>query len=457
MVSKLDATRAAGKVFTQCLALPRQSNIVVFTDETTFSIASLLTECALELDLLPSMLCFSTQIQLNTGSNGLTSSVETLLDEAVAALVCLNGTSACLPFRDHVRQLALNAGCKVAHMPGITMDTLLLADADYMALSAQCELLALALAKGQELTIITKDNQGNKHILKVPLQSWQRLPIISDGIIQKNSWGNVPSGETYIAPPEGLSEGSIVIDGSLPDHPFAKDEIIILHFQAGRLVNWNPKESPSAQHLLQTQIDFARNRGDKNWNNLAEIGLGVNPLVKTLTGIPLLDEKKIGSLHVALGDNIDMGGQSSSQIHCDMVTISPTVLIDGKIIIDNGTIVIRAENWLEDHRTITVPDSWRSTTMIAATATEAHVGITGMLQRSWDTSSGRVCSVQVGNNSTSRLATNVYQTLESRGQPVTIEELASQELGLTLPEVLQLTHLLHQYELIKVLESCHLG
>ncbi|MBK8987332.1 MAG: aminopeptidase [Chloroflexi bacterium] len=441
---------AAKTVLAQCLALPPGAELVVFADETTINTASIIAEAAVNLELKPVVAYFTQQMQIELGDKGLFPGVESLLDDAVAALVCLNSTPHCLPFRDRARQSALNAGCKVAHMPGINQATLLLADIDYETLTAQCELLALALAKGQHMEIVTQDHKGEKHHLHLPLHAWRRLPIISDGIIQKDSWGNVPSGETYIAPPEGLAEGSIVINGSIPGYTIPPGEEIILRFHQGRLVRWTPAGSPAVQHLLNTQIEWARLQGDENWDNLAEVGLGANPRVQTLTGIPLLDEKKYGSIHIALGDNVDMGGQVASRIHCDMVALSPEVVVDGRVIIKDGAIVIREEEWREDHRAVQPTAMWQPDLSVACMATNVHIDEQGQLHRLWDTSSGRVCMVKVGSGETSRQAAAVYQVLKRRAQPMMIADLAMLKPNLDLTQLLQLTYLLQQYELIKI-------
>ncbi len=443
--------RAAKTVLTQCLTLTSGAEIVVFADETTIDTASIIAEVAVSLDVKPTVVFFTSRMQIALGENGLMAGIESLLEDSLATFVCLNSTPECLHFRDRARQMALNAGCKVAHMPGIDQATLLLADVNYGTLASQCELLALALAKGRELKIITKNHKGEDHLLRIPLDSWRRLPIISDGIIQKHSWGNVPSGETYIAPPEGLAEGSIVINGSIPGYTIPPGQEIILKFQEGRLVKWTPPESPATKHLLRTQIELAQSYGDENWANLAEIGLGANPRVQDLTGKPLLDEKKYGSIHIALGDNVDMGGQIASRIHCDMVALSPTVLVDGKVIIEKEAIVIREGEWREDHRAIKPAESWQTHLKVTCMATEIHIDEQGRLQRLWDTSSGRVCSVQVGTDETSRMAATVYSLLKRRGHvPITITELAAQRPELDLLQLLQLTYLLEQYELIKI-------
>ena len=447
---KSQTIRAAKTILTQCLALPSGAELVIFADEITVDTASIIAEVALNLELKPVIAYFTQQMQIDLNDKGLFPGIESLLDDAIAALICLNSTSHCLPFRDRARQSALNAGCKVAHMPGVNQATLLLADIDYETLTAQCELLALALAKGQHMEITTQDRMGRKHHLHLPLHAWRRLPIISDGIIQKDSWGNVPSGETYIAPPEGLAEGSIVINGSIPGYIIPPEQEITLYFQAGHLIKWTPSESPAVQHLLNTQIELARSEGDENWSNLAEIGLGANPRMQTLTGISLLDEKKYGSIHIALGDNVDMGGQIASRIHCDMVTLSPEVRIDGRAIIEKDAIVIREEDWREDYRTVQPTAVWQTHLSVTCMATNAHIDDQGRLHRLWDTSSGRVCSVRVGSNETSRHAAAVYQLLKRRGQPMTISDLSSLKSNLDLYQLLQLTYLLQQYELIKI-------
>lgn len=453
MEARGEVVSAANTVLTACLALPPGSEVLIIADETTLPTTNAFFMAAAQLELCPTLLYYPMQTQLALRTQGLKAHHSALLDQAVAALICLNGTPACLPFRDHVRQAALNAGCKVAHMPGITPETLILANVDYTQVTAYCELLALALAKGQQLTIVTHDTLSNEHRLTVPLDPWHRLPMISNSIIQKGSWGNIPPGETYIAPPEGQAYGSIVINGSLPGYVMGANEELILHFDKGRLVRWSPTSSPAAIHLLSTQIELARKANDPNWANLAEIGLGVNDRIQQLTGRPLLDEKKYGSLHIAIGDSTDMGGKVKAQIHCDMVVLSPTVMIDDKVIITRDEIIIAPEDWYEDHRQLAVPTWWLPTLPVICTAIEGQVDERLHLHRLWDTSAGKVCSVQVGIGHTSTAAGDVYRLLRDRGLPTRIGDLTTQLPTIDQAQLLQLTYLLQIYALIKVYQN----
>ncbi|MCB0171377.1 MAG: aminopeptidase [Anaerolineae bacterium] len=442
-------TQAIETIFSNCLSLPAGAEIIIFGDETTLETTTLLAEVAVSMGFHPILTYFTIQMQKTLGDNHLPHTLENILNDTTSTLICLNGSPDCLSFRDNLRQAALNLGAKVAHMPGISLNTLLLADVDYQTLTTECEMLALALAKGRKIEIISTDRSGNEYSLNVPLCPWVRLPIISDAVIQPGSWGNVPSGETYIAPIENAATGTIVINGSLPGYLIGQDDEIILRFEKGNLVEWRPTGSPAVQHLQQTQIEFAKSQGDQNWRNLAEIGFGVNPRVQKLTGNPLLDEKKYGTVHIAIGDNIDMGGDVQSQIHCDMVCLSPRVKIDNKSLLHDGRITLEDSDWREDYRKINAPKAWHIDINIKCTAADTRISDQGCLYRLWDTSAGRICSVPVGNNETTRILAGIYQFLQQKvDQPMPLRDLAKQKKEFSLEQILQLTYLLRQYGLV---------
>ena len=73
--------------------------------------------------------------------------------------------------------------------------------------------------------------------------------------------------------------------------------------------------------------------------NIAELGIGTNDQA-IVTGQILEDEKVMGTVHIALGNNVSMGGTCSVGIHLDGVILEPTVEIDGKLIMDCGLLLI---------------------------------------------------------------------------------------------------------------------
>jgi len=54
----------------------------------------------------------------------------------------------------------------------------------------------------------------------------------------------------------------------------------------------------------------------------------------------LEDEKVMGTIHIALGDNASMGGSVKVSSHLDGVILKPTVYFDEKIIMKNGKLII---------------------------------------------------------------------------------------------------------------------
>jgi hypothetical protein len=286
--------------------------------------------------------------------------------------------------------------------------------------------------------------------LVVDIGGWERLPVGSDGVINDGAWGNVPSGETYIAPLEGRGAGSVVINGSVPGLVVRDGDEITLFFDRGRLRRIEPESSPAARWLEETQFLGAQDRGDLNWSNLAEIGIGMNPAIERLTGNMLFDEKAAGTAHVALGSNTFMGGIVESMIHCDLVTVRPTVIIDGKSIMDRGRLCYVESDWHEDHSLVSLIGSpLHIGGHVARSGIQASGSSDGRLQRILRPAPGRVSSCFVGDNETSRLAHVLYALIPEDGDWLPIEVLATRG-RMESDRVRRVLHVLSSYDLIRV-------
>ncbi len=75
----------------------------------------------------------------------------------------------------------------------------------------------------------------------------------------------------------------------------------------------------------------------ENSSNLAEFGIGLNPLSRR-NGDFQEEKKARGNVHAALGDNIFYGGDIESAVHIDMVMYRPTVVFDERVIVADGEI-----------------------------------------------------------------------------------------------------------------------
>ena len=73
--------------------------------------------------------------------------------------------------------------------------------------------------------------------------------------------------------------------------------------------------------------------------NIAEVGIGTNHQAQ-IDGAILEDEKVLGTVHIALGNNSAMGGKVSVPIHLDGLIRSATLSVDDRILLENGILKI---------------------------------------------------------------------------------------------------------------------
>jgi aminopeptidase len=142
---------------------------------------------------------------------------------------------------------------------------------------------------------------------------------------------NLPDGEVATAPREDGVEGHITFPGSFW-FGGARITDLRLEFEAGEVVHAAAAEGAEFVDRVLAAPGARR---------VGELGIGTNPDVRTMTGDLLLDEKILGSVHIALGRSYPQcGGTNESAIHWDIVKdLRPSgrLEIDGEPLIDRGT------------------------------------------------------------------------------------------------------------------------
>jgi aminopeptidase len=224
----------------------------------------------------------------------------------------------------HARIAANKNGARGATMPGITVDVMARAlNVDHRRITVVTKKLAILLSKAKKALITT---ERGTHL---ELHLAKRRGYIDTGIIKKpKEFSNLPAGEAYIAPQEYKSKGIIVVDGSFAPVGLLKNPVV-LEINNGCLVKINGNRTLST---------IFKNYG-KRERILGELGIGTNPRAK-ITGNVLEDEKVLGSVHVAFGNNVGFGGNNTAKIHLDGVIKKPSVSLDGKLIIRKGKFLI---------------------------------------------------------------------------------------------------------------------
>lgn len=226
------------------------------------------------------------------------------------------------------RRNASASGVRVATFPGITKDVMIRGlSADYKKIAA----LTMKLKKLFEKTKIVRVTAPNGTDITMDITGRRAIP--SKGLFhKKGESGNLPTGETFAAPLEGKTNGIFVVDGSMAGIGMIKDKPIEFTVEKGLVT----KISGGSQ---AKELEKIVNKYGKPARNIAEFGVGTNDKTK-LSGMLLEDEKVLGTVHIAIGDNKSMGGKVNAPIHLDGVIKKPTVYFDGKIIMKNGKLLV---------------------------------------------------------------------------------------------------------------------
>lgn len=301
------------------LGLKKHETLLIISDETKREIAQTLLEAGKQLGK-EAFLVEMKQREIN-GEEPPSQIAE--LMKTVDVVVCPTAKS--LTHTD-ARRNAVKCGVRVATMPGITLDTMtrcLSADAQKVVdLSLKVKAL---LEPASEIRVVTEKGTD----ITMPMKG--RKVIESTGvIINKGDSGNLPSGEVYLAPWEDKSYGKVVIDGSLAGIGMLEEPITV------EVIN-GFAEKISGGHQAQKFADMIDKVG-REARAIAEFGVGTNYKAQ-LCGMILEDEKVYGTIHIAFGNNVSMGGNINVKSHIDGLITFPDVYVDGKLIMQKGKLI----------------------------------------------------------------------------------------------------------------------
>ena len=163
-----------------------------------------------------------------------------------------------------------------------------------------------------------------------------REPISDCALWEKDKLGylNLPGGEVFFAPVETSANGEIYFD--LPCvYGFGKRvEGVWFKFKDGKVVDY---KIDKGQKNFEDVMKHAT--GEKY--RIAELGIGSNPNAKPTGGMTIIDEKVMGTIHIAIGWNRGYGGKNDSSVHWDLYKTMKTgkMFADGKIVMKKGKFI----------------------------------------------------------------------------------------------------------------------
>jgi leucyl aminopeptidase (aminopeptidase T) len=220
------------------------------------------------------------------------------------------------------RIAATERGARVATLPMITEEIFARAvDVDYGVLEREGDRYAELLSRASRCRIATELGTD--------------VTIELDGREGRNdcgrfwdagSFGNLPAGESYIAPLEHLGDGVLVFDTSFAGYGRLSSPVSV-EVADGRA---RAADGEAGAWLLAT-LDAGGPLG----RQLAELGIGTNRAA-IVTGNILEDEKATGTIHVAFGTSAALGGVNAAGVHIDGVIARPSLWLDDRQVLDAG-------------------------------------------------------------------------------------------------------------------------
>lgn len=321
----VDLTRSADLIVRQLLAVQSGERVAMVCDphsemDMAYVLAGIVESVGAEYVIL------TMPSRELARKNELPAAVEAALQH-VDCLIGLTGASGAPTYARSVKELYDAKRLRGMSMVMRDLDTFTrgAARADYAALHAEGLQLAERWRQARRIHVTT------------PAGTDIQSSIADEQVIVECGYATKPGqeaafsdGEVSQMPNEGAAEGLAVIDGPIaligrPDSP------ITLRVERGRVVG---VEGASSQAQQLREIVETVPQAD----NLAEFGIGLNPLARR-NGHFQEEKKARGNLHLALGDNLFYGGTVQCAVHIDMVMYRPTIQLDETVIVADGRLV----------------------------------------------------------------------------------------------------------------------
>ena len=319
-LSKLDSASAIA--IRDCMGAKKNEKILVITDEIKREIGISLHENAVRLGFE------SLLVEMKSGKINGEEPSDIVADLMQKYNVVFCPTAKSLTHTD-ARRSASAKGVRIATFPGITKEVMIRGmNADYKKISALTVKLQKILETGNEIRVTAPAGTD------ITFSIAGRKAYASKGLFHASGEsGNLPTGEAFLAPVEGSSNGVFVVDGSMAGLGLIKNANIKIEVENGYAAK-------ITGGTLAKKLKVMLDKVGKDARNIAEFGIGTNDSAK-LSGVLLEDEKVMGTIHIALGNNVSMGGSVNVPIHLDGVVKKPTVWMDSKMLMKDGKLLVK--------------------------------------------------------------------------------------------------------------------
>ena len=311
--------KAAVNVLKNCMNVKKNEKVLIITDSKLIKIGKVFLNNAKKITKSADLI--KIPVPKVSGTEPPAKTAKLMLNYDVILGITFRSIS-----HTKARKNASNKGARIATMPGITEGvikrTLIV---DYRKIK-KFNLRLIKKLKGCKMVRI-KTKKGTDISVKI----YRRIWLEDSGVYtKKRDFGNLPAGEIGFAPVEGKTNGVMVVDKSIGGLGKV-DRDVIINVEKGFATTISGGKSAKK---LEKQLK------NKKYRNIAEFAFGTNPKAE-ITGVTLEDEKVLGTVHIALGNNKSYpGGKTNVPFHVDCIIKKPDVFVDNKLIMKKGKFLI---------------------------------------------------------------------------------------------------------------------
>ena len=217
-------------------------------------------------------------------------------------------------------------GARVATLPGVTEEIMVRCmNADYNEIAARTHRLCALMEKTKAVRVTAPAGTD----ITMPIAGRRRTRVQACSARKGSGATCRPARRTRPARgPLERRRGRRRVDGRRrDDEPAAPDR------GRGRVRDGHQRRPGSAE------AHFAARAARQGRPDGGEFGIGTNNKA-ILTGIILEDEKVMGTIDIAFGDNKSMGGSVRVASHLDGLVKSPTVWFDDQKVMEDGRLLV---------------------------------------------------------------------------------------------------------------------
>ena len=302
----------AGNALTHVLDVKKGEHLLVVTDEHRIEIGNAFYEAGDRLGMESRLFVLEDN---ERPLMELPHDLKRALDGANVMVSVFIGYPEETPFRVELLTTAKNSDVRTGHGPGISDDMMLegAMRVDFQKLAEIGDLMEDRL-KGAVRAHVTSPAGAD-----IWFTTRGRL-FETDVRIGPGTFGNLPNGEVRVAPLETEAHGTLVCDSTIGDLGSVPSPVSV-EVVAGRITSIRGDDE-----ALVDRIEDLTSVDDEA-SVVGELAFGINPAAR-VTGTMLEDEKAVGTVHVAFGNNIEMGGKNASRTHRDFHILRPTLTIE---------------------------------------------------------------------------------------------------------------------------------